>query len=134
VKGPAVTVHWRRAPAAQDWAEARAAELASGTGLRAHPGRMSIELRPAESVDKGSVVRRLAAGMRAAAFFGDDLGDLPAFAELGRMREEDGRSTVGVAVVDDETAPEVLEVADLTVRGPSGALSVLRWLAADPTA
>ena len=80
----------------------------------------------------GVVVGRTAAGGRAAAGFGDDLGDLPAFAELARLRSEDGVATVGVAVIDEETSPEVAASADLAVDGPEGALAVLDWLASAP--
>ena len=128
-KGAAVTVHWRRAPAAAGWAEAQAAREAARTGLVLHPGRRSLELRPPLAVDKGTVLRGLAAGRRSACFLGDDLGDLPAFTELQRLHDEDGLVTVGVAVIDDETAPEVEAAADLAVDGPSGAVALLEWLA-----
>ena len=45
-KGLAVTVHWRRAPEAGEWAQAAATAEAARTGLQAHLGRMSVELRP----------------------------------------------------------------------------------------
>ena len=108
VKGPAVAVHWRRAPDAGPWAVARTSEEAARTGLVAHPGRLSVELRPPLDIDKGTVVRALTEGCTAACFLGDDLGDLPAFAELARRASGDGVATVGVAVRDVETAPEVV--------------------------
>ena len=128
LKGPAVAVHWRRAPRAGGWADERASDVVAASGLVAHPGRLSVELRPPLAVDKGTVLRRLSHGCRAACFLGDDIGDLPAFTELGRLRAATGLATVGVAVVDLETAPEVAAVADLTVAGPEGALAVLEWL------
>jgi trehalose 6-phosphate phosphatase len=130
--GPSVTVHWRRAPGAARWAAERAAAASAATGLVAHGGRLSVELRPPLDLDKGVVVRRLTVGCRAVGFFGDDLGDLPAFAELGRLRA-DGVATVGVAVIDRETAPEVETAADLSVPGPEGARAVLEWLATQAT-
>jgi trehalose 6-phosphate phosphatase len=132
VAGPSVTVHWRLAPEAGDWVRERSAAEAAATGLGAHPGRRSVELRPPLAIDKGTVVRRLADGRRAVGFLGDDLGDLPAFAELARLRAAGGTATVGVAVVDQETSPEVAASADLSVQGPEGALAVLAWLAAAP--
>ncbi len=129
VKGPALAVHWRRAPGAGGWAVERTTEEAARAGLDAHPGRLSVELRPPLAIDKGTVVRRLTEGCAAACFVGDDLGDLPAFAELARRATEDGVATVGVAVRDAETAPEVADAADLSVDGPEGALAVLGWLA-----
>lgn len=123
-KGLSVTLHWRRAPEAEAWARDLAARLRARTGLVPHPGRMSLELRPPLATDKGSVVRRLAAGHAAVACFGDDLGDLPAFAALDELAA-DGVAVARVAVVDPETPPEVAEAADVVVAGPEGALSLL---------
>ena len=127
-KGAAVTVHWRRAPGAENWVTGRLAEEALRSGLVPHPGRASIELRPPLDIDKGTIVRELTAGYGAACFLGDDLGDLPAFAALARRAHEDGTNVVGVAVRDAETAPEVVAAADLVVDGPVGARAILAWL------
>jgi trehalose 6-phosphate phosphatase len=81
------------------------------------------------AIDKGSVVRSLLRGCTAACYFGDDLGDLPAFAALAEATAEDGTATVAVAVADDESPPEVLEAADVVLRGPGQALAALEWLA-----
>ena len=128
-KGLTVTVHWRRAPGEARRAISAADAEAGRSGLVAHFGRMSVELRPPMDVDKGIVLRRLAAGCTAACYFGDDLGDLAAFATLADLAAADGLSTVSVAVVDEESAAEVAEAADVTVAGPEGALQALRWLA-----
>jgi len=128
IKGAAVTIHWRRVPEAEDWVTAQVAEAVARTGLVQHPGRASVELRPPLGIDKGTVVRDLTAGCRAACFLGDDLGDLPAYGALARRAAEDGADVVGVAVRDTETAPEVLAASDLVVDGPGGALAVLSWL------
>jgi trehalose 6-phosphate phosphatase len=128
-KGLAVTVHWRQAPGAAEWAQASATAEAARTGLRAHLGRMSVELRPNVDIDKGTVTRQLTAGCSAACYLGDDLGDLPAFAALAELSRSGGMATVSIAVADDESAPEVLEAADLSVNGPAEALQVLEWLA-----
>jgi trehalose 6-phosphate phosphatase len=127
-KGAAVTIHWRRAPGAEEWARARVAEVAASSGLVAHPGRLSVELRPPLDIDKGTVLRRLSDGCRAVCYLGDDLGDLPAFAELGRLRNVGALATVGVAAIDPETPPEVTAAADMVVAGPDGALAVLEVL------
>lgn len=128
-KGLAVTVHWRRARASAGWAETAAGAEAARTGLESHPGRMSVELRPPTGTDKGSVVRSLAAGCTAACYFGDDLGDLPAFAALADLAATGGLTTASLAAVDEESAPEVAEAADAVVEGPAGVLAALRWLA-----
>lgn len=128
-KGAAVTVHWRRAPGAAGWAAARIKEEAARTGLAVHAGRRSLELRPPVPVDKGTVVRSLTEGATAACYLGDDLGDLPAFAALRRRAQEDGMVQVSLCVLDAETAPEVVALADVTVSGPEGACALLAWLA-----
>ncbi len=131
-KDLAVTVHWRRAPGAAGWAAERVAAEAERSGLVSHQGRCSLELRPPLSVDKGTVLRRLTGSCTAACYLGDDLGDLPAFAELSDWAAEDGRDGVAVAVIDEETAPEVAALADLTVTGPAAAGTLLAWLADTP--
>jgi trehalose 6-phosphate phosphatase len=128
-KGLAVTLHWRRAPEAAAWAADEVASLVADSGLRAHPGRMSVELRAPLDVDKGTATRRLIEGCSAACFLGDDIGDLPAFALLANLAGQEGMATVAVAVVDNESAPSVVEAADVVIAGPEEALSVLRWLA-----
>ena len=105
---------------------------AERSGLVAHPGRCSLELRPPLAVDKGTVLRRLTGSCTAACYLGDDLGDLPAFAELSDWAAADGRDGVAVAVIDEETAPEVAALADLTVTGPAAAGTLLAWLADTP--
>jgi trehalose 6-phosphate phosphatase len=127
-KGLTVTLHWRHAPETGAWAREFAAGEEAGRGLRAHPGRMSIELRPPLEVDKGTVVRSLVEGMRAVAVFGDDLGDLPAFdavAELGAR----GVAVARVAVTDAESDERVAARSDLVVVGPAGAVTLLDQLA-----
>jgi trehalose 6-phosphate phosphatase len=100
-------------------------EAARRHGLAAHPARMSWELRVPLAVDKGSVVSELAAGLEAACFVGDDVGDLPAFAALDALPV----TALKVAVRSPEMAPELAAAADLVVDGPDGALAFLRRLA-----
>ncbi|HVX23046.1 MAG TPA: trehalose-phosphatase [Acidimicrobiales bacterium] len=126
-KGLTVTLHWRRRPDAEGWATRFARREGAATGLLAQPGRMSVELRPPVDADKGTVVRRLAAGWAAAACFGDDLGDLPAFRALGDLAAT-GVAVARVAVVDADSPPEVVAAADVVVDGPAGAEALLRQL------
>lgn len=127
-KGLSVTLHWRRHPGGAGWAEGFAERAAAETGLHPQGARMAVELRPPLAADKGTVVARLAAGHRAAACFGDDLGDLPAFRALGDLAAR-GVPVARVAVADPETPAEILAAADVEVEGPQGALAVLRALA-----
>lgn len=127
-KGLTVSLHWRRAPEAAGWA-AGVARHAEATGLVSQPGRMAVELRPPVGTDKGTVVGRLAAGFGVVAFFGDDLGDLPAFTALGALAGS-GVTVARVAVADGETAPDVVAEADLVVASPAEAAALLGTLAA----
>jgi trehalose 6-phosphate phosphatase len=129
-KGLSVTLHWRRAPEAEPWARSLADASAERTGLVVHLGKRSAELRPPIGTDKGTVVADLARGLDAAVFVGDDLGDIPAFSALRRLAREEGVVTRAVAVAGPETPAELLAAADGAVRGPEGALALLRWLAA----
>lgn len=127
-KGLAVTLHWRRQP------EGAAASLSFGRataedrGLEMQAGRMSLELRPPLGVDKATVVTELGAGLDAACFLGDDVGDLAAFAALDRLADA-GRVTFKVGVRSSEAPGELARVTDLLVPGPEGALELLAALA-----
>ncbi len=126
-KGLAVTLHYRTAPQTAGWVERFAAGQVEARGLVAHPGKMSVELRPPVETDKGTVVSEMSAGLAAVCFVGDDQGDLPAFHELARLRES-GVSTLAVAVASPETPPALIAASDVTVDGPLGAMEFLRRL------
>ena len=126
-KGLTVTLHWRHAPEARGWVEAFVTQVAAAHGLAVHSGRMELELRPPVQVDKGTVVRQLAGEqggrLRQVAVFGDDLGDLPAFDEVGRLGTPAAPVTaVRVAAVDGESPDGGGQAADLSVprRGGGG--------------
>jgi trehalose 6-phosphate phosphatase len=138
-KGLTVTLHWRHAPDAAPWVAAFAERERAARGLRVFEGRMELELRPPVDVDKGTVIRALAStveGLRVAAVFGDDKGDLPAFEAVGELGSVVGHEVVAlrVAVVDEGSPPEVAARADLTVAGATGAVALLRTLADTATA
>ncbi len=137
-KGLTVTLHWRRAPEHKDWVLAFTERQHAERGLVVYEGRHERELRPPLDVDKGTVVHTLVAEhdaraepLRAAAAFGDDIGDLPAFAALEDLRGDDGGplTTVRVAAVDTESPAAVAAAADLSVHGATGAVALLRLLA-----
>ncbi len=137
-KGLTVTLHWRRAPEHRDWVLAFVARQHAARGLTVVQGRHERELRPPLDVDKGTVVRSLVAEhdgraepLSAAAAFGDDVGDLPAFAALHALRVPAGplRIAVRVAAVDGESPAAVADAADLSVPGAAGAVAVLRDMA-----
>jgi trehalose 6-phosphate phosphatase len=131
-KGVMLGLHFR---AAADVAQARAAlerlshEAADRHGLRRAEGRLAFELRPPVELTKKAVVldRARELGLTAAAFIGDDTVDLPAFEALDQLAAE-GVTTVRVAVDSHEAPEELLERADVTVRGPRGAVKLLSEL------
>ncbi len=127
-KGLSVVLHYRTAPDHQGWAASWAEEEAERTGLALHPGRMSQELRPPIEADKGTALTQFVKGLRAACFAGDDLGDLPAFEALDRLRAEEGMAILKVAVKSDESPPELLEQGDVQVDGPEGVVELFRRL------
>lgn len=130
-KGLSLTLHYRAAPHHAEWAHHWAEEQAARTGLVLHAARMSMELRPPLSVDKGTVVRDLVQGLGAACFFGDDLGDLPAFTVLDELSRSGAMATMKVGVRSQEAPPELLEAADVVVEGPVGAVELLTTLAGE---
>ncbi len=128
-KGASVTVHWRADPGCEPWVRDAVGAEAGRSGLAAHPARASLELRPPVAVDKGTVVEERCAGMVAACYLGDDVGDVPAFAALRRWAAATGAAAVGVAAEDEETDPTVRSAADVVVPGPAAVLAILDWLA-----
>lgn len=127
-KGLSLTLHVRTAPELEDEVRAWAAAEAARSGLIERPAKASVELHPPVPTDKGTVVEAAAGGMAAAAYFGDDMGDLPAFDALDRLAAA-GVGTVRVAVRTEEAPPALLRRADVVVDGPEGALAVLEDLA-----
>ncbi len=127
-KGMSMTLHYRRRPEAGPETEQLALELGRRTGLSVRPAKMSVELHPDVHTDKGTVLHWLAGGHDGpVVFMGDDVGDLAAFGALAEMAGQ-GRRTLAVAVLGEETSSEVSAAADLLVDGPSGALRVLSEL------
>jgi trehalose 6-phosphate phosphatase len=127
--GVALALHWRRrpelGPAASEWA----ARAAAAAGLELHPAKMAVELRPPVPMDKGTVLAELCAGLDAAAFAGDDAGDLTAFAALDRLQATgDLTAAVRIAVASDESPPKLLARADVRVQGPAGLVALLTEL------
>ncbi|WP_327662196.1 MULTISPECIES: trehalose-phosphatase [unclassified Streptomyces] len=118
-KGRAVAVHTRRAKdpqAAFDTLREPLAELAARHGLIVEPGRMVLELRP-PGVDKGVALTEYVreVGAESVLYAGDDLGDLPAFAAVEKLRSD---GVPGLLVAADTVVTELADRADLLVEGP----------------
>ncbi len=126
----AAGVHWRKDPAAAEAAAVVARSVAERHDLVMRPGRMSVELLPVGAPDKGSVVRRLAAGSSVACCLGDDLGDVPAFDAVAELGRGGALRAFRVAVGSDELPDALLAAADLVLDGPAAATELLAELAA----
>ena len=100
--------------------------LAAGAGLDVHPGRDVLEIR-LPGLDKAGALRRLARPGDVTLYLGDDLGDIPAFTEIARLRAE-GERAYGVAVLSSGVAA-VAEVADVAVDGPAEVVRLLKAIA-----
>ncbi|MFD9092687.1 trehalose-phosphatase [Streptomyces collinus] len=131
-KGRAVAVHTRRAEdpqAAFDALRAPLTDLATRHGLIVEPGRLVLELRP-PGMDKGVALldHVRATGAGAVLYAGDDLGDLPAFAAVEKLRAD---GVPGLLVCSGSAeVTELAERADIVVDGPEGVVTLLRTLTA----
>ncbi|WP_410093975.1 trehalose-phosphatase [Streptomyces sp. MS191] len=130
-KGRAVAVHTRRSTDPQAAFEALKAplgDLAAQHGLVLEPGRMVLELRP-PGMDKGVALAEYVreVGAESVLYAGDDLGDLPAYAAVEKLRSN---GTPGLLVCSGSAeVPELSERADLSVPGPAAVVGFLTDLA-----
>jgi len=102
-------------------------EIARQEQLQLQAGRLVWELRPPIAIDKGAVLRRLAADMQPGAivYVGDDRTDANAFSALKRMT---GVRTVAVGVRSPEVPEDVFVDCDLMVDGVPGVTHLLTQL------
>ena len=132
-KGLAIAVHTRRLddPAgAFERLEPRLRDLAERFGMTTEPGRNVIEAR-SPGMDKGTVVRDLAADLDAGGFVfaGDDLGDVEAFEAVDDLRAQ-GLPTLLVCSASEEESA-LVDRSDVVVKGPDGVLDLLRRITQD---
>lgn len=93
---------------------------------------MVLELRP-PGMDKGvalsKYIREL--GAESVLYSGDDLGDLPAYAAVDKLRSD---GTPGLLVCSgSEEVTELSERADVVVDGPEGVVRLLHAIATQAT-
>ena len=115
-------------PAIDEWTQRQAAEY----GLKRQHGRMVVELKPPLDTDKGAVVRAAARDLGGAWYFGDDLGDVPAYGALDDLASRTpGFHAVRVAIDNADGAVVSLgERADLRLAAPEQVPPLLRALLA----
>jgi len=102
-------------------------DLKSDYKFSIQPGRKVIEVRP-EGIHKGDTLRSYVKERKAdtVAYFGDDLGDLPAFGVVDELSEE---GLMGLKICSwSNEVPEVATKADIVLDGPNGVVSFLEEL------
>lgn len=128
-KGLSLTLHYREHPEVGSEVAAWAEVQARRSGLELRSARMSVELHPPIETDKGTALLAACRNLARVAFAGDDLGDLDAFDALDALAGE-GLEVVRIVARSDESAPELLERADVVVEGPAGVAELLEALVA----
>ena len=98
------------------------------TGGAGAAGAVSVEVRPPLDVDKGTVVRSLVVGTTRWRCSGTTWAISRRSMPAAGLRTQ-GVAVARVAVVDEESDPDVAEQADLVVEGPAGAVALLEQLA-----
>jgi trehalose 6-phosphate phosphatase len=129
-KQATVSVHFRKAvdPSATGAAlQPALQEIAVREQLELQPGRLVWELRPPIGIDKGEVLRRLAAAMHPAAivYAGDDRTDASAFSALKQIASV---RTLAVGVRSAEVPDDVFADCDVMVDGVPGVTQLLAQL------
>lgn len=134
-KGATLTFHYRTAAdrdAAERFLAERVVPAATAMELAAEPGRMSVEIHPSGTVDKGTAANALLdvnPTLRQVLSVGDDRTDVRVWRAM-RQRIADHRLDLALAVgVDSDECPdEVRDEADHLVDGVAGAARLLRRL------
>lgn len=124
-KDLSVSLHHRRAadPASGDILLDWARTAGPKRGFRASRGRKVVELRP-EEVSKEATLERIVTEhpLRRLLCAGDDLADAGTLDAAGRLLGEDA---LRVAVLSEESPPELLRAADLSVGSPEEFVELL---------
>jgi len=127
-KGLSLVIHARLTAAperALEMLRAPVGEAVTAAGLGVRPGKEVLEICM-PGIDKGTAIRELIRDDTAAAFYaGDDLGDLPAIAEVNAWAERSGRPALTVGVSRSGRGP-IAGQTDVTVPDPPSLLSLLR--------
>ncbi len=101
-------------------------EPARRANMRLDEGKRAIEVRTPLAINKGQALLRfmLRFGLRGMLFAGDDHTDLAAVLEIERLRQH-GMDALAITVQHNDTPPELLAHADITVHGVEGMVELL---------
>jgi trehalose 6-phosphate phosphatase len=124
-------LHYRTAPHLADAIDAWAREHAARDGLTVQRGRMVVELKPPLNRNKGSVLREECEHLGGAWYFGDDLGDLPAFDALDEIAAARPDFLAVRVAVDNPELPDgdVTVRADVRAEDPAAVAALLAGFA-----
>lgn len=130
-KTATLSLHYRRATDpvhARKYIDEQIIPRAKELGLKINEGRMVVEIKPPEKVDKGLAVRQLIDRLAAkqALYAGDDTTDIDALKELRRRSKK--QLMVGVGVVSREMPAGLTRYADLLVSSVGGMETLLLLL------
>jgi trehalose 6-phosphate phosphatase len=130
-KGLTATVHYRLSPQPRN-IEKQLLERLKGfsQGLRLVSGKMSLNLLPPFEVNKGTAATELIKrfNLKGAVYLGDDITDIDAFKAISQLSKTSDFRGFTIAVIGQETPPQMAEQADLTVEGTAGVECFLKWL------
>jgi len=123
------TIHYRLCP---DPEQARRTilnlleEPARQANMRLGEEKRAIEVRTPLDINKGQALLwfMLRFGLQGMLFAGDDHTDLDAVLEIERLRQH-GMNALAIAVQHNDTPPELLAHADITVTGVEGMVELL---------
>jgi trehalose 6-phosphate phosphatase len=102
-------------------------KAAAAAGLGVRPGKEVLEIC-IPGIDKATALRELIRADTTSVFYaGDDVGDLPAIAEVEAWAERTGRPALTVGISPGGTGP-LAGQTDITVPDPLSFLSLLRHL------
>ncbi|MGH4021742.1 MAG: trehalose-phosphatase [Pseudonocardiaceae bacterium] len=126
-----LVLHYRRAPHTRQAIESWSTHVAAGTGAKIQPGRMAIEIGPPLDRNKRTIIDSYLPQLESAWYFGDDVGDLPAFEALtDRVRRDPSFLAVKIAVANDDPVADLVDTADLVVGSPGELAELLENLLA----
>ncbi len=125
-----LTVHYRGESEARGTEIERwCTEIADERGLHARPAKMSIELHPPISRNKGDAIADMLEGIDAAVYFGDDVGDRSAFERLAEVHAGGQLGAFAAVLIQGAETPRNLqEVTTDMVSTPEEAVSMLERL------
>ncbi len=122
-KALGVSVHYRNSPEPRrvgPTVRRMVEQLAAHEQFQVVRGKLVVEVRPPHSGNKGVALAGLLERLepKGCVFAGDDLGDLPAIAELHR-RAPEMELALAIGVLGADAHPQLAEAADCCLEGPA---------------